>query len=159
FIATVYAELAQKYDLDGIGLDYIRYPTESALNYDENNRHQIKELFGMDIKDAGDLWKDPARWQKIVEYRAAMTRNVIQHIHDAVKSARPMIPIIACLISDPDEARRYGQDWSKSSVLIDFGSPMNYDDVSGERKLLARQRDIFTENRVIYIPAIGGMPQ
>ena len=159
FIVKVYTELATKYDLDGIGLDYIRYPTETSLNYDENNRQQILKRYGFDIKDAGDMSRDPEKWAKIKEYRAEKVGEIVKRVHDAVKAAKPNMAIIACLISDPDMAYDYGQNWAKSSVLLDYASPMNYDDVSADLKLLARQRQICSDNRAVFIPAIGGMPE
>ena len=130
FMTRVYAELAQRYDMDGIGLDYIRYPTESALNYDANNQQRVQDKYGFDILTGEDMWKDPEKWEKLREYRAANTRNVIEHVRAAVKAVKPNMPLIGCLLSDPDEAREYGQWWAKSSTLLDYASPMNYDDVS-----------------------------
>ncbi len=159
FMTRVYAELAQRYDMDGIGLDYIRYPTESALNYDANNQRRVQDKYGFDILTGEDMWKDPEKWEKLREYRAANTRNVIEHVRAAVKAVKPNMPLIGCLLSDPDEAKEYGQWWAKSSTLLDYASPMNYDDTSKDEKLVTRQRDILAANKTIFLPAIGGMPE
>lgn len=159
FIVKLYAELAVRYDLDAIGLDYIRYPTETALNYDQRNRDAIIARYGIDIQGVGDLSRDPEKWAKIREYRADVVGQLVKRVRDAVKAARPQTAVIACLISNPDEAREYGQNWANSSQWLDYATPMNYDDVSSDEALLSRQRSILAANQSLYIPAIGGMPQ
>lgn len=158
YTVKVFTELASKYDLDGIGLDYIRYPTPSSLNYDENNRRQIKERYGFDILE-GDVWKDAEKWAKIREYRAEKVGIVVKRVREAVKKVKPNMTVMACLSSYPERAPDYAQNWPKSAYLLDYASPMNYDDISADLDLLAKQRDIFASHQARYIPAIGGMPE
>jgi len=160
YILSVYEELVTRYDLDGIGLDYIRYPTPNSLNYDENNRQRILERYGIDILEHEDLYGDPEAWAKIQEYRRDTISAVVKQVHDTVKAARPDISIMACLVSELDMARtEYAQDWEKSTRWIDYASHMNYDDMSLDSEMLLRQRDICRRNNSVYIPAIGGMPK
>lgn len=160
YLVKVYVELATKYELDGIGLDYIRYPTETSLNYDENNRRQIKEKFGIDILEGGlDVSRDPAKWEKIKEYRGEKVRIAIQRIREAIRKAKPEMTIMACLISEPELAPEYGQNWAISSQWIDYASPMNYDDRSADEKMLRAQKAAFEKNGAKFIPALGGMPE
>jgi uncharacterized lipoprotein YddW (UPF0748 family) len=158
FAVRAYVEMATRYKLDGIGLDYIRYPTDSSLNYDENNRKQIKEKFGIDILTGQDMAKDPKKWDKIKQYRAEKVGAVVKKVHDAVKAARPDISIMACLITDPAVAYNYGQNWAVSSKWLDYTSPMNYDEASLDEPILQQQLEISRKNNAVYIPAIGGMP-
>ncbi len=158
FLVRLFTELAETYDLDAIGLDAIRYPTETALNYDENNRQQILQRYGIDIRE-GNVSGDPAKWAKIREYRAEKVTGIIRRVRDAVKKVRPSTSVIACLLSDPIEARECGQDWAVSAAMLDYGSPMNYDEVSADSSVLKQQLEIFRANRALYFPAIGGMPE
>lgn len=157
FVVKMYVELATKYDLDGIGLDYIRYPTPDSLNYDERNRQEILSRFGIDIL-AEPFWNDPVKAAKVRQYRAEKIGQVVGKVRAALAKAKPGIKLIACLASDPDESLDYGNNWSVSSVNLDFGSPMNYDDRSMDLTLLAKQKAVCDRNKVVYIPAIGGMP-
>ncbi len=159
YITKVYVELATKYPIDGIGLDYIRYPTETALNYDENNRKAILAKYGIDISGGIDLSRDPAKWEKIKQYRGEVVGSLVKRVRDAVKQARPDCAIIACLISEPELCVEYGQNWPASSANLDYASPMNYDDRSINVKMLEAQKAIFAKNKVVYIPAVGGMPE
>ena len=160
YILSVYHELVTRYDLDGIGLDYIRYPTPNSLNYDENNRQQILDRYGIDIVKHENVYGDPEAWEKIQEYRRDTISQVVKQVHDTVKAARPDITIMACLISELDMARtEYAQNWEQSTQWIDYASHMNYDDMSLDEPMLRRQRDICRRNKSVYIPAIGGMPK
>lgn len=161
YLVKIYVELATRYKLDGIGLDYIRYPTETALNYDEVNRKAILEKTGIDIlaPGAGDVSRDPAKWEKIKLYRAEVVGSLVKRVHDEVKAARPDVTIMACLISEVDLCKEYGQDWTRSSKWIDYASPMNYDERSIRVDMLEDQKRIFHANGARYIPAVGGMPE
>ena len=160
FILDVYEELATRYDMDGIGLDYIRYPTPSSLNYDEFNRQQILEAYGIDIIEHENVYGDPEVWAKIQEYRHQQVGKIIKQVRERVKSVRPDKAIMACLISELGMARdEYGQNWAKSSKWIDYASPMNYFEASLDTEMLANQLEICRENKTVFIPAIGGMPE
>ncbi len=154
-----YVELATRYDIDGIGLDYIRFPTPTALNHDDRNWREIKRRFRIDIRKHENLTSDRRAWEKIQRYRAEAVGNAVRRIRDAVKKARPDVTVMACLISQPDWARNaFGQEWAVSSKWIDYVSPMNYYEVGVDTALLAEQKKICVRNRSVYIPAIGGMP-
>jgi uncharacterized lipoprotein YddW (UPF0748 family) len=160
FILDVYKELATRYDMDGIGLDYIRYPTPSALNYDEFNRQQILDEFGIDILEHENLYGDADAWAKIQQYRYERVGRIIKQVRDTVKAANPDASIMACLISNLGMARdEYGQNWAVSSKWIDYASPMNYDDASLDTDMLASQLKVCRANKAVFIPAIGGMPE
>ena len=157
-IALAYKELATRYALDGVGLDYIRYPTPNSLNYDEHNRRQIRNRYGIDILD-GKPYLDAEKWDKIRQYRAEIIGVAVRKIREAVRVVAPRTEFIASLISEPAYARAsFGQDWAKWSSLLDYATPMNYDHVSANELLLANQRDLCRRNHYAFIPAIGGMP-
>lgn len=160
YMLDVYRELATRYDLDGIGLDYIRYPTPYALNYDENNRQRIKEQFGIDILTHPNITGDPDAWAKVQQYRREVIGNVVEQVTKAVREVRPGISVMACLISEIDMAREeVAQDWPVSSQWIDYASPMNYDDRALNDEMLEAQRAACEKTGAVWIPAIGGMPK
>lgn len=156
-LVRAYVELATRYKMDGVGLDFIRYPTPSSLSFDEHNRRRILEGFGVDILE-GDVTADPARWEKVQQYRGQVIASAVARIRQAVRAASPRTQLIASLSSYPEVAQKYGQNWPVSSAYLDYGSPMNYDDISLDEALIARQRDIFGGHGTLFIPAIGGMP-
>ncbi|MDC0935678.1 family 10 glycosylhydrolase [Pirellulales bacterium] len=159
FMDRVYRELAARYELDGIGLDYIRYPTGECLNFDENNRRQILEQCGVDILQHENVMGDAEAWSKVQEFRAQNIGKVVRRVAATVRDARPGITVMACLISQRQWAREdFGQDWAVSSQFIDYASPMNYDDLSLDLDMLKDQKSTFAKTGAVWIPAIGGMP-
>lgn len=167
FMARAFCELAQRYDLDGVGLDYIRYPNNGDLNYDQNNRKQIMDRFAIDI-----LKKDPwtakdNSWSKIQQYRADKVTEAVKRIVTEVHKVKPGTHFLASVFTHPDYAlNAVGQDWGQWSELglVGLMSPMNYGYAPTEQNegmeahVLHWQRDVCSRGDALYVPAIGGMP-
>lgn len=157
FISSVYVELISKYKIDGVGLDYLRYPTVTSLNFDERNRQAIQSRYGFDIL-AGDPWQDADKAAKLYAYRADVLSNLVTEVRRATQAVRPDVKLVGCLVADPHESVKYGQDWAKLTPLFDYVTPLNYDDVSADADLVARQRALCDAGGTTFIAAIGGMP-
>jgi uncharacterized lipoprotein YddW (UPF0748 family) len=159
FMVKVYQELASRYKLDGVGLDYIRYPTSASLNYDENNRRQILDRYGIDILKHENLLNDREAWSKVQEYRRENVVKAVQRLTAGMRAVRPDISVMACLISDQEHARDdLGQDWALWSQWIDLASPMNYDDDSLDGPMIEGQANAIRKAGARFVPAVGGMP-
>lgn len=159
FIVSAYVELARRYDLDGVGLDYIRYPTPKSLGFNELNRREIQERFGFDILAEEDIYADAEKWRNIQAYRAEKVGHVVRRVTEAVRAVKPNMWVIASLISEAEMARDdYGQNWLAAAHLLDYASPMNYDDRSINEPMLRQQKSVYDSHRTVYLPAIGGMP-
>ena len=59
--------VVKNYDIDGINLDYLRYPTNDTVCYCAHCRGEFKDRFGVDLANLGD--NDPmlARWDRYRE--------------------------------------------------------------------------------------------
>lgn len=159
FAIKAYEELATKFDLDGVGLDYIRYPNANSLNYDERNRQAILQRYGIDILGPTDPWENREQWSKIQEYRHETISHVVEQVHDAIKRVKPEMPIIATVFSSPTDARdTRGQNWAYSAKWLDFVSPMNYNDAGLMEQMIRGQKAIADKNGTMFAPSIGGMP-
>lgn len=159
FWCKAYAELASRYDIDGVGMDNIWYPTPGSLNYDQNNRRQILKRYGIDILAGGDVYKNPSQWSKVNEFRCQQIDNAVHRIHDALKAANPRVSLIGCLSTYPEKARAgYGEDWAYFCKWLDYVSPMNYDEMGLDEAILRKQLEICRKNEAVYISGIGGMP-
>lgn len=75
YIASICREIVERYDVDGIHLDYIRYP------------------------EAGIPWNDAATYRRygngkrLADWRRDNVTRVVQTVHDAVKSVRPWVKL------------------------------------------------------------------
>jgi uncharacterized lipoprotein YddW (UPF0748 family) len=88
YIASICQEIVENYDVDGISLDYIRYP-ESTFNYSDD------ELYPR----ASNLSK--AEWR-----RENITR-IVRRVHDVVKPIKPWVKLSSSPIGKYADTRRY----------------------------------------------------
>ena len=75
YIAGICREIAEKYDVDGISLDYIRYP-EKTYNFSDN-----------EFYDKQKTGKSVAEWK-----RDNITR-IVRKVHDRVKAVKPWVKL------------------------------------------------------------------
>jgi uncharacterized lipoprotein YddW (UPF0748 family) len=138
YLADVVLEIVSKYAVDGIHLDYVRYPGRDA-GLDEQSRDGFRRLYGfdpmnfleasggkpvpIDIYWAMDLESAWRRW------RAEQVTALVSLISSKVRAHRPDITLSAAVKFDPNAAARdYGQNWAGwlESGLIDMAAPMIY---------------------------------
>jgi uncharacterized lipoprotein YddW (UPF0748 family) len=147
YFAAVAAEVAVNYGVDGVHLDFIRYPNY-RFGYSKENRDVFSaERGGPDALLYGyqyvedDIFR-PAygvnglanRWLDLHslewwDWRADNVTNVVKTVRDAVKAERPDCDVSAAVWQQPEHAYRYvGQDWLLWSErgYVDTIIPMAY---------------------------------
>ena len=124
YLAKVCKEIAENYDVDGIHLDYIRYPEES-----------------IPWNDKATFRKYGKKGQSLAEWRTENVTRCVRAIHDAVKGVRPWIKVSCSPVgkhSDLPRQSSYGwnareavnqdaQAWLREG-LMDMLCPMMYFD-------------------------------
>jgi uncharacterized lipoprotein YddW (UPF0748 family) len=138
-VTAVVTDLARRYDLDGLHLDYIRYPSET-FDYSRYAIAEFRSEIAPTIADAErrtideravvDLfaWPD-ARQEEWRRFRQARLSTLVTRIRAAVKRVRPAIQLSAAVAPDPDEAAILRlQDWRAwmDGRLLDAVCPMAY---------------------------------
>lgn len=139
YLAQVVGDLVTRYDVDGVHLDYARYPNE---DFDYSRR--ALSLFAADIdrtigapearrlraRVATDplvyAEKFPERWR---EFRRARLTTLVLRLRTAVRAHRPNAVLSAAVVPDPEEAStRRLQDWRRwaATGAIDVVCPMAY---------------------------------
>ncbi|MBO4452227.1 MAG: family 10 glycosylhydrolase [Bacteroidaceae bacterium] len=88
YIASIAREITERYDVDGINLDYIRYP-ESSYRFSDDNLYKARS--GMTKAD----WK-----------RENITR-IVRRIHDEVKAVKPWVKLSSSPIGKYRNLTRY----------------------------------------------------
>jgi uncharacterized lipoprotein YddW (UPF0748 family) len=139
YTASVAADLASQYAIDGIHLDYIRYPgdqfdysatalaefrAETAPFLAAAEKQRLDKL----AKTSATAWADalPDEWSR---FRRNRLTTLVAGIRTAVRTARPNLMISAAVIPDADEARANRlQDWREwaHAGLLDTLCPMIY---------------------------------
>lgn len=149
YTAAVLEELVRRYPVDGVHLDYVRYPDESfdyspttlaAFKADVRPTLTLAARRAADAREAidplayPDLFRD--RWES---FRRSRLTALVMRIRTAVRAARPDVVLSAAVVPDVQEAfLRRLQDWRTwiDEGLLDILCPMAYTTDAG---VFARQ--------------------
>ncbi len=132
--AEIVADIVSRYAVDGIHLDYIRFPGRE-FGYDPKDRAAFALAWGI---DPAGLWNAPADIRTVLGAEALTlldslwTEWRVQQVDSAVVAIRDAtgdLPLSAAVVANAVEARYdKGQDWPKWVRLrwVDFVVPMAY---------------------------------
>jgi len=131
-------EIVTKYNVQGIHLDYIRYPTRGSgvgpeerslferrfymdpLSFETDNGSLVERYGEEGVRDLDLKWKN---------FRAGLVTDLVRSIRADLRRSGQDILLSAAVFPDPDSARViYGQDWPTwiAEDLVDFVAIMNY---------------------------------
>lgn len=130
FIMDIYLEIVKKYDIDGLQLDYIRYPDakdgSNDFGYDSYTRSLFQQEYGVDpitVTPGHELWTE---WCK---FRANFVSTFVYRVFNEIKAVRPDVEISADVWTDyvngPVVKMQDVKDWV-SKGYIDTVIPMSY---------------------------------
>ncbi|MEM1171092.1 MAG: family 10 glycosylhydrolase [Cyanobacteria bacterium P01_H01_bin.35] len=133
YLLKIIDEIATRYDVDGIHLDYIRYPFQNpsrnfSYGYSTTARNQFRQLYGIDpikisSRDRQNLWK----W---TEFKINQVNSFVADTSKFLKRKYPNLILSAAVFPFPRHERfdKIQQDW-ETWVLkgdIDLLTPMTY---------------------------------
>ncbi len=138
-VYAVIMDLVDRYDVDGIHLDYVRYPSGE---YDYSRcalarfRSWVGERLSPDRRAQLDesLMTDPLAYAEALpgpwsEFRRAQITDLVERIYTGVKRRRPQVVVSAAVFPDLNTSftQRY-QDWGAwiRDGIIDVVAPMAY---------------------------------
>ncbi len=138
WLAETFAELVRAYpDLDGLHLDYIRYP--DVLPFSPGSRFGVgmdfgygaptRARFSQDTGVVAPFGKSLANANRWDDWRRERLTETVQKIRDAAKLAGPKIQLSAAVWPYPERAYlSIFQDWRGwiDDDLLDFAVPMLY---------------------------------
>jgi uncharacterized lipoprotein YddW (UPF0748 family) len=166
-MANVVKDLIASYDIDGIHLDYIRYPNRE-YSFDTESRARFTVRYGIDPAElvAGDR----AALQRMLgaqalasmdsaysEFRVAQVDSMVSAIHAAAGGRA----VSAAVIADPVVARiDKGQEWARwvHQGWVDFVAPMAYTMPPAEIEHRARVylRTVGVDHVLVGLGVYGG---
>src|SRR6185436_367564 len=137
--AAVIGEIAAKYPIDGVHLDYVRFPNED-FDYSAAAMAQFKSAIAPDLTDlerreaAAREALDPAAYPNLFperwnDFRRSRLTSLVIKIRTAVKTARPGVVVSAAVVPDAQQAfANRLQDWRGwiDQSLLDVICPMAY---------------------------------
>ena len=154
-------EVARKYDVGWIHLDYIRYPcepTEPTFSFDPETLRLFKEDTGIDMatvkaRDTGNMaWNEWLRWN------TDRVTVFVRELKAALKTTGRKVKISAAVFPDAVNARvMIGQDWAAwgREGLVDMLNPMLYSNDTKLFEKLAREAVAYGKGRTLVCPGIG----
>ncbi|HHV61304.1 MAG TPA: family 10 glycosylhydrolase [Firmicutes bacterium] len=155
-------EVIQKYDVDGIHLDYIRYPdpTLGDFCYSPEHREEFRAKYGIDPLDL-DPEANPEEYKLWNKVRADAVTSVVRAIAGELRQLRPGAKL-SCAVAPrgmPIELNQgLLQDWPEwaSKGYIDLLIPMTYSSRPNEMRALLIWAQYFTRGAVPVYAGIQG---
>ncbi|WP_303674468.1 glycoside hydrolase family 10 protein [Vampirovibrio chlorellavorus] len=128
FLLSVYREIVSRYEVDGLQLDYIRYPFQTAgtrMGYDAVGRDRFYRATGQTLDNLDDytakLW---------IAWKTYQVSSFVQQVSSTLRGLRPAIKISAAVFPMRRESRivTIQQDWETwiENGWVDTLSPMSY---------------------------------
>lgn len=151
-------EVARLYDIDGVHLDYIRYPNSHAC-YCNGCRRRFMTATGAVVKSWPSGAKKGETGRAYNRWRILQISSFVAQCRQALRKADKRIKLSAAVYGKyPSCATSVAQDWSAwiQSGLLDFICPMDYtEDNSRFRSYVREQKDLSGPYRTRLVPGIG----
>ncbi len=121
YLTALIAEIVERYDVDGIHLDYIRYPDRPR----DYNDHALHKRYG--------------KGMKLADWRRSNITNIVRKIYSTVKARKPWVRVSCAPLGKHDNLTNYSsrgwdayntvyqeaQKWLKDGIM-DILFPMMY---------------------------------
>jgi uncharacterized lipoprotein YddW (UPF0748 family) len=145
YLVGVFEEIVRHYPVDGLHLDYIRFPSDQSPKgadypYDARTLDLYARATGKSPR------QDRAAWSR---WRTEQVTRLVRDIREMTRWARPGVRLTAACWADLDAARRdYFQDgavWTRGG-WVDLVFTMNY----------TRRNDVFRTRQEVWQRATAG---
>ena len=133
YLLSLYEEIVSRYDVDGLQLDYIRYPFQDpAANriygYGKAAREQFQQIAGVDPVRISP--RERQLWQKWTEFRTLQIDNFVAQVSQQLRKKRPNLILSAAVFPLPEQERiqklqQHWEVWARRGD-IDLIVPMTY---------------------------------
>lgn len=128
FLLGIYREIVSKYDVDGLQLDYIRYPFQTSstrMGFEPVGREHFYRSTGASLDNLDDytsrLW---------IAWKTYQVSSFVQQVSQTLRGIKPNIKISAAVFPMRRESRivTIQQDWETwvDNGWVDTLSPMSY---------------------------------
>ena len=150
-------EVAQKYDVDGLHFDYIRYPGRSNC-YCDGCRERFQAEAGLTVGDWPKDCYSGSLHDKYHDWRCSQITRLVAAVHREAKRIKPDVKISAAVFgSYPDCRETVGQDWVEwiKAGYLDFVCPMDYTQSDLSFVNLVENQLRLVDGRIPVFPGIG----
>lgn len=133
YLRLLYEEIITKYDVDGLQLDYIRYPFQDPsagrlYGYGTAARLQFRQIYGIDPATISPSQTD--LWQKWTAFRTEQVNSFVAEVSRSLRAKKPDLTISVAVFPLPEQERiqKIQQNWEVWARRgdIDLIVPMTY---------------------------------
>ena len=161
YVSSLLEEIASNYQVDGIQLDYIRYPFQNptgtiTYGYGKAAREQFQQMTG---KDPVDIQLSDPLWSQWTGFRIKQVDNFVAAVSQNLKQKHPHLVLSTAVFSMPRQERltKIQQNWEEwiRQGWIDVLVPMTYAlDTEQLQKLANPVVDELTQGNALLLPGI-----
>jgi uncharacterized lipoprotein YddW (UPF0748 family) len=133
YLLNLYEEIVTKYDVDGLQLDYIRYPFQDpsagrSYGYGKSARIQFQQLYGVDPASINPSQRD--LWQKWTAFRTEKVNSFVAEVSQRLRKKRPNLTLSVAVfpLLQQERIQKLQQNWELWAKRgdIDLIVPMTY---------------------------------
>ena len=161
YLSSLFAEIATNYEVDGIHLDYIRYPFQSptgkiTYGYGKASRAKFMTQTGFDPMD---LNPNHPLWSKWTNFKIEQIDNFVSSVAGNLRQLRPDLTISTAVFPMPKRERlsKIQQNWETwvEKEWVDMLIPMTYaKDTERLHTLVNPLVDEFKQGKALLLPGI-----
>lgn len=131
YLLRLYREIVTKYDVDGLQLDYIRYPREELgreQGFGTAGRQKFKQVTGIDPNQISP--SDRSLWWIWTQFRAQQVSEFVAKVSKEMRKTKPRL-ILSAAVFPWEPLRRFNriqQNWEAWTARgdLDLLVPMTY---------------------------------
>ncbi|MBN3872873.1 glycoside hydrolase family 10 protein [Nostoc sp. JL33] len=133
YLLKLYDEIVTRYNVDGLQLDYIRYPFQDpsagrTYGYGKAARAQFQQLTGVDPINISP--SQPELWQKWTTFRTMQVDSFVAQVSQQLRQKRPNLILSVAVFPLPELERiqKIQQNWETWARRgdVDLIVPMTY---------------------------------
>jgi uncharacterized lipoprotein YddW (UPF0748 family) len=162
YLKRVLKEIVTEYDVDGVQMDYIRYPFQkkASFGYSPTSRGRFQQLTGVDPLNI-DSTKDYSLARMWREFKVEQVTSFVSEVSQELRQAKPRI-ILSAAVFPIERTQRLSfiqQDWETwaEQGMIDMIVPMTYSLETKELKELVEPNLMQLNNAnapVLLLPSL-----
>ena len=164
YLLDLITEMVTEYGVDGIHLDYIRYPFQNAASratfgYGQAARSQFQQLTGADPLQI-NANQNRSLWRQWTEFRTGLVNQFVADVASTLEQLDPQVILSAAVYALPENERiqRLQQDWEVwiQAGDLDLLVPLTY---AGNTRRLAQlvepNLEIVSRSSVLFMPSVN----
>ncbi len=154
---NVISELIGRAEVNGIHLDYMRYPGNQSC-FCPGCRRQFEKWCGGTVRGWPDSVKSGELKNSFSAWRAGRITAFMRSTHDLIRRHKPGVKLsVAVYPGYPGCAGSIGQDWGLwlKEGLVDFVCPMDYVESAAAFNALVQRQTALPNSKDRIFPGIG----